>query len=410
MKIALVTTDFLPNIGGVAQHVLEIAKTLQEDGEDVEIITVDLTSHWNQLRRASRAERLEGFSVWRIPFVINRSVKFIAGQLSSRISSGLFQSELLKRFRYLKPDVVHWHALNTTNNPICRWHSSARVWTNHTSHFIESLNSKRRSQFKNQAEQADEIIAPSEELCTLTASLGIPCERIHFIPNGVDCDRFTPDVDTSYWRQRLQLTNGERLILCPRRLERKNGVSYFIQAAVSLLGEGPRDVTFAVAGDFSGPKSESEEEVVRALVAKSKFSDRFHMLGRVENKEMPGLYAASEFVVIPSLMEATSLSAMEAMAAGKPIISTDVGGLPFLVRDGENGFLVTARQPSELAQAMKRLLDSPSQRMEFGKNGRARVKSELDWRIIARRTKKIYQLAIERHRDSRKSLVDIAVH
>jgi len=183
-------------------------------------------------------------------------------------------------------------------------------------------------------------------------------------------------------------------------------VSYFIQAALSLLEEGVRDVRFAVAGDFSGPRSESEEDIVSRLIAESPFSDRFHTLGRIENKDMPALYACSDLVVIPSLMEATSLSAMEAMAAGKPLVSTNVGGLPFLVREGENGFLVPPRQPTELAQAMKRLLDSSDQRIAFGKNGRARVEAELDWTIIARQTKRIYSIAMARHRASERSFAN----
>src|SRR2546425_425308 len=230
MKIALVTTDFLPNIGGVAQHVFEIASALREDGDEVEVITVDLTSRWDHLRKAPQKEKVDGLSVWRIPFVVNRSIKFIAGQVSSRISSQLFQRELVKRLQYLRPDVVHWHALNVTNNPIRQWQSSARVWTNHTSHFIESLNSRRRARFKDQAEQADEIIAPSEELCDLTASLGIAREQIHFVSNGVDCDRFHPAADTSFWRERLQIKEHKHLVLCPRRLEKKNGVSDFVQS------------------------------------------------------------------------------------------------------------------------------------------------------------------------------------
>lgn len=410
MKIALVTTDFLPNIGGITQHVVEVAKALLADGDDVEVLAPLYSSRWKDLKKPCHRELSAGIPVWRIPLVLNTSIRFVTGQISSRISDQRLRRELLKRLKELQPDMVHWHAIQSRGHPLAAWTSSAKVWTNHTSHFITGVGSSRRRHYQQEAGQADEIICPSEELCELTASLGIPRERIHFIPNGVDSNRFRPDVDTSYWRQRLQLSNGKRLILCPRRLERKNGVSYFIQAAISVLREAPTNITFAVAGDFSGPKSESEEELVTKLVADSTFSSHFRLLGRVENSEMPGLYAASEFVVIPSLMEATSLSAMEAMAVGKPIVSTNVGGLPFLVRDGDNGFLVSPRQPDELANAMKRLLDSPSLGVELGKNGRARVEAELDWQNIARRTKEIYARAVGRHRRSRKSLADIAVH
>jgi len=409
MKVALVTTDFLPNIGGVTQHVVEIARALLADGDCVEVIAPRYTSRWSDLWKEPYAETPLGIPVWRIPLVLNTSIRFVTGQISSRISDQRLGRELLKRLSEITPDVVHWHALQSRSHPLAAWTSSAKVWTNHTSHFITGIGSSRRQHYQEEAGQADEIIAPSEELCELTASLGISRERIHFIPNGVDSSRFRPDADTSHWRRRLQLTNQQRLILCPRRLERKNGVSYFIKAAISLLQDGIRNVAFAIAGDFSGPKSESEEELVRKLVADSTFSSHFKLLGRVENSEMPGLYACSNIVVMPSLMEATSLSAMEAMAAGKPIVSTNVGGLPFLIRDGENGFLVPPRQPDDLANAMKRLLDSPTLGVELGKNGRARVEAELDWQNIARRTKEIYARAIARHRHSSKSLADIAV-
>lgn len=408
MKIALVSTDYLPNIGGVAQHVFEIAKALQQEGDEVEVITVDLTSRWDHLRKAPYQEELENFSVWRIPFVVNRAVKFIAGQLSSRISSNFFQRELLKRLKHLQPDVVHWHALNTTNNPLNRWRSSAMVWTNHTSHFIDRIRLKSAIRYEEQAKQADEIIAPSEELCDLTAALGISRNRIHFIPNGVDCTRFRPDTETALWLERLKVDKHDLVVLCPRRLEKKNGVSYFIRAAILLLQQAPINATFVVSGDFVGPRSESEEELVQQLIGESGDDKNFRLLGRVENKDMPGLYGCADLVVVPSLMEATSLSALEAMATGKPIVATTVGGLPFLVHDGDNGLLVPPCRPVELAEAIKRLLDSTPMRTQFGRNGRARVENDFDWRVIARRTKEVYHTAIKRYHTSNKSPATLA--
>jgi glycosyltransferase involved in cell wall biosynthesis len=410
MKVALVTTDFLPNIGGITQHVVEVAKALVADGDDVEVLAPIYGTKWADITKPCYRELSDGIPVWRIPLVLNTSVRFVSGQISSRISERRLQRQLLGRLREIQPDVVHWHALESRGHPLATWTKSAKVWTNHTSHFIVGIKSSRRRHYQEEAGQADEIICPSEELCELTASLGVSRDRIHFIPNGVDSNRFRPDAETSYWRRRLRLTDSQRLILCPRRLERKNGVSYFVRAAISLLQGGVRDITFAVAGDFSGPKSESEEDLVKQLIADSRFSVHFQLLGRVQNSEMPGLYACSNIVVMPSLMEATSLSAMEGMAAGKPIVSTNVGGLPFLIRDGENGFLVPPRQPDRIADAMKRLIDSPSLRVEMGKNGRARVETELNWQNVVRRTKEVYARAIATHSDLIKPLANVAAH
>jgi glycosyltransferase involved in cell wall biosynthesis len=401
MKIALITTDFLPNIGGIAQHVVELAKALIKGGDDVEVITPYYTSKWRDFRKQPFAESLLGIPIWRIPFVLDTSIRFVSGQLSSRISDRRFRRELLQRLHELKPNIAHWHALESRLQPLKTWTRSAKVWTNHTTIFLADVAAGRKTRYAREAEQADEIIAPSEELCDVIASLGVvPRERIHFIPNGVDSKRFNPNVDTSGWRQRLRLSDDEQLVLCPRRLERKNGVRYFIEAATQILREGARKVRFVVAGDASGPKSESDEDLIRRLVSESNFSSHFELLGRVENKDLPGLYACSAVVVIPSLLEATSLSASEAMAARKPVVCTDVGGLPFLIRDRQNGLLVPPRNPDRLAHAIKELLGSENLRMQFGESGRARVERELGWELVARQAREIYLLAIQRRRSN----------
>jgi glycosyltransferase involved in cell wall biosynthesis len=399
VKIALVSTDFLPNIGGITQHVVELAKALNADGTQVEVIAPLYSSRWLDFRKRPYAESCFGISVWRVPLVIDTSVKLITGQISSRISEVRFERELLRRLKEIQPDVVHWHALESRSNPLAKWPHSAKVWTNHTTIFIAAFKSGQRVRYRREAELADEITAPSEEICDLIAQLGISRDRIHFIPNGVDSQRFRPDIDASGWRERLQLRPIDRLILCPRRLERKNGVRFFVEAATLLLKEGTRDVLFAIAGDASGPRSESDENVVRELVSKSNFSSHFNLLGRVENQDLPGLYACSEIVVIPSLLEATSLSASEAMATGKPVVATNIGGLPFLIKDGQNGVLVPPCDAAELARAIRALLDSPDRRKIFGENGRARIEKELDWRMIAVKVKEIYHAAIQRHRN-----------
>jgi glycosyltransferase involved in cell wall biosynthesis len=103
---------------------------------------------------------------------------------------------------------------------------------------------------------------------------------------------------------------------------------------------------------------------------------------------------------MPSLLEATSLSAMEAMSSGKAILSTNVGGLPFLIRDDENGLLVPPANSQALAEGMRKLLADPELRARLGEAGRRRVEQDLDWSRIAEQTLSVYDKAIERHRRS----------
>ena len=386
------TTDFLPSIGGVAQHIYELARAHTKAGHEVEVITVDLSPKWRQMVKKPYMEQLDGFRIWRVPQTFSTAIRFLSGQVSFRLSDARYCKALLCRLEKTRPDIVHWHAINSSHVPLDKWEGSPKVWTNHTSQFIEGIKTcKGLKHYKTEAFAADQIIAPSEELRDLTISIGYPADRVRFISNGVDGSRFHPTVDGGKWREQLGLSTGELLVLCPRRLEIKNGVRYFIEAALRLLDDKDCNAHFAVSGDFQGPKSASDVDFVANLLKSSPHSRRIHLLGRVENREMPGLYAASDLVVMPSLMEATSLSAMEAMATAKPIVSTNVGGLPFLVRDGENGILVPPRDPSAIVTATARLLGDPFLREQMGKSGRGRVEKELAWSKIADQTRRVYE-------------------
>lgn len=394
MKITMVTTDFFPNIGGVAQHIFELARALRSQGDEVEIIAPAPSSRWQDLKRPSFSDTVDGITVWRIPFVVNRAVKFITGQITGRLSKRRFYREVAERLQAAPPELLHWHAIDAHAYPAEHF-DGPRVWTNHTSNFIDGMKiPAERRHYAREASLAHQIICPSEELADLTRELGVAADRVHFLSNGVDAGRFHPGVEPGLWKERLGLGEHSYLVLCPRRLEVKNGVSYFLKAAIGLQRERPgQDIHFAVAGNYTGPKSDSEEDLARELVAASAAPEKFHLLGRVENREMPGLYAAADVVVMPSLIEATSLSAMEGMATAKPVVSTDVGGLPFLIHDGENGILVPARDPAALQRGIRTLLEDPALRQKMGLAGRKRVEEELDWQAVAQKTRGIYLLA-----------------
>ena len=393
MKARLLTTDYAPNIGGVAQHIYEIARALASMGHQVEIVAPDYSSSAINLLRRPFEERSAGFTVWRIPLCLNRSIRYVSGQVTGRLSRRRFSREAVLRLQTGQPDILHWHAIDAYGYPAERF-SGPRVWTNHTSNFIDGIKTERGlMHYRREAASADQIICPSEELADLTAQIGVPRDRIHFIPNGVDASRFHPSVDPAAWKARLNVATHDKIILCPRRLEKKNGVRFFAEAAVEVLRRGQRNCVFVIAGNFTGPKADSDEQVVNDLIFNSGFASNFRLLGRVENSEIPGLYAAADFVVMPSLLEATSLSAMEAMASGKAVLSTNVGGLPFLVRDGENGILVPPANPRALAAGMETLLARPEVCSRLGAAGRQRVEAELDWSKIARQTLAIYAAA-----------------
>ena len=139
-----------------------------------------------------------------------------------------------------------------------------------------------------------------------------------------------------------------------------------------------------IAGD-GAEMGKFSQEVIRLAIA-----DKVIFAGRVPNTEMPKYYAASDVVVLPSLKEATSIAGLEAMATGKPLVGTNVGGIPQIITDGETGILVPPRNPDELAHAIVFLLNDDGKRAAMGLNARKRAESEFSWQIIAGKTQNIY--------------------
>ncbi len=116
----------------------------------------------------------------------------------------------------------------------------------------------------------------------------------------------------------------------------------------------------------SGPS----EAALRALAVELGLADAISFSGRIENHEMPALYRSASLMLNPSTIDNMPISILEAWASGVPVVSTRVGGVPFLVDEGRNALLVEARRPDEMAEAALRVLDSPALASSLADAGR----------------------------------------
>ncbi|HET9481733.1 MAG TPA: glycosyltransferase family 4 protein [Candidatus Polarisedimenticolia bacterium] len=185
---------------------------------------------------------------------------------------------------------------------------------------------------------ADEIVVPSEFLREVFERHGY---RVRVIPNVVDLSRFI-------FRERIPL---KPRLLSTRNLEPHYGVDMTIRAFAALKKHVP-DATLMVAG------SGSQELALRRL-ATSLCDGGVRFAGRVEPRDMTRLYDEHDIFVNASLVDNQPLSILEAFAAGTPVVSTAAGGIPVLVRDGENGILLPRRDPEAMAAAVESLLADP---------------------------------------------------
>jgi glycosyltransferase involved in cell wall biosynthesis len=106
---------------------------------------------------------------------------------------------------------------------------------------------------------------------------------------------------------------------------------------------------------------------------------------------MPEVYRACDISVLPSWREATSITGLESMASGLPLVATRVGGIPELVEEGETGLLVAPRDPGALGAAIASLVEAPERRREMGRRARARAVSRFAWSAIAADTAALYR-------------------
>jgi glycosyltransferase involved in cell wall biosynthesis len=277
-------------------------------------------------------------------------------------------AQLLRIRRFLRAqrvDVVHAHNLA----PLLYGGLAARllgpgrpvvVYSEHNQIYRAGERARRR--FVGYVRLADEVVAVSHDLRrTLVETLRVS-PRVRVLHNGIDPRAFA-GAEASAVRRELGGAGGEFLVGTAVVLSEQKGIRYLLEA-VRLVRAADPTVRFVVAGD--GPLRAELEELARTLGV----SDGVRFLGY--RSDVPSLIAALDAYVLPSLWEGLPLALLEALASGKPIVATTVGGNPEVVVDGENGRLVPPRDPEALARAVLALRNDPALRERMRENNLAR--------------------------------------
>lgn len=219
---------------------------------------------------------------------------------------------------------------------------------------IYSASDSARKKFKLYVRLADQIVAVSHDLERTLQQVGVP-RPVQVIHNGIDGARFSL-VDGGRVRAELGAGPDDFLVGTGVVLSKQKGIEYLIQAARSVLAQtadipslAGRKIRFVVAGD--GPLRQALEASAQDL------GDRFSFLGY--RGDMPDFISALDLYVLPSLWEGLPLALCEALAMGKPVLCTSVGGNPEVILDGENGFVVPPKDPPALAAAILKAAAEP---------------------------------------------------
>lgn len=294
----------------------------------------------------------------------------------------------LKLVREKRPDVLHAHWI-LPNGFIAGLVSKATgipllIQLHGSDVFTAEKNPLFRRMARFAAKQAVCIVSPSPNLASRLGALGIDTGKVLIVPNAVESgfSREIGDDAVAALRKRLGIPSGGRVVLAMGRMVHVKGFPYLLDAFGKVAGEFP-DVTLVLAG---GGVLYDE---MRRRADEPGLAGRVVMPGAVSRDEVPVYFRMAEVFVVPSIrhesgaVDGLPVVIPEAMAAGLPIIASEVGGIPVLVRDGCNGILVPERDPEALATALRRLLSDTETCRAYGGRARRIVECSVNYDSVA---------------------------
>lgn len=383
MRIALIA-DEDPGWGGIGTYTGILGRALRDSGHDVHLVL----RGWEE----DGEEELDGLTVHRVTVAEpswRRGTVALVSHLHVARESLLFSARAARALARIAPDVVEapeFHATGLTSALRARLdrRAPAVVVRLHTPAYLaarlagEPANLDGRSGELLEAASvraADRITSPSAALAhEVTRRWRLAPDRVEVVPNPVDSDLFVP---------------GERApdpacILVAGRVERMKGQDVLIEALPAIRRAVPSAHVRLVGAD--GGASAAVAQRSRELGVESAVSFE----GAVAREELPAVYASAAVCVVPSRFEAFGYTCVEAMACGRPVVASRVGGLAEIVEHEREGLLVAPEDPAALAAAVIRLLGDPALGRRLGAAARSGVLERFGAPAVAVRSAAAY--------------------
>ena len=408
LRVALLSYRGKPHVGGQGVYVSRLSAALTDLGHRVAVLG---GPPYPELDERVPLVPLGGLDIWAPPHPMRKPrawelkdwidiaehVSFVTGNFSEPMAFSLRAWRHL-RTRRADFDVVHdnqtlgwgilalqrqgWPLLETIHHPIT---VDRRLELAHAHTLREQIGKRRWYAFTKMqtqvARRLPRVLTVSESSKRDIANdHGVPPERIHVVPVGVDPELFAPLPEIARVPGRLITTASADVTM--------KGLSFLLEAVAKLRTE--RHIELTIIG-----KAKTDSAASRAI-SELGLADAVTFVSGVSDRRIVELYAEAELAVVPSLYEGFSLPAIEAMSCGVPLVATTGGALPEVAgKHGETCFLTEPGDAEALASVLQDALDSPEARDRVGRAGRERVVSQWSWRHTAERTVEQYRAVIE---------------
>jgi glycosyltransferase involved in cell wall biosynthesis len=269
-------------------------------------------------------------------------------------------SRLRRLIEQTRPDVVHLHSRRGADvlgglaarlaRPIPRVVLSRRV-----------DNPEPRLWVRVKYRLYDKVITISEGIRRVLLEEGLPPEKVVCVPSAVDHQAFEAECDREWYHQEFDIPPGSCVIGVIAQLIERKGHRYLIEALPPVFAKHP-DVRVLIFG--KGPM----EAAIRSQITAAGLEEHVRLVGF--RADLARVLPCVQMLVHPALMEGLGVALLEAAAAGLPIIATRAGGMPEIVRDGENGLLTPPGDVQALVKALEAMLGDPQRSRRMGRRGR----------------------------------------
>jgi len=371
IKIAVVASYFYPKIGGLENYAYLLAKNLHTSGKyQVSIITSNYDG------TGYKKETIDGMTVHRLP---------IWFKISNTPINPMWYWSIKKIFEIEQPDIVHVHspvpfmadvaARAAGNRPVVlTYHSGSMLkgkW------FIDIFIKLYEKVFlRSLFSRSNAIIAVSQVFAQ--REMTNFKQKIHVIPPGVELTRFRPS----------PLPRDHKTIMFIGRIEHSSswkGIEYLLQAGVIVIKNHP-SVTLELIG--GGDAIEHYRERARILGIESGVIFPGPLLGQ----QLIDAYERASVIVLPSTSDSEAFGTVliEGMASGRPVIASNIGGLPNVITDEKNGLLVPPGDPQALANAIEQVLFDIPLATRLANNGVMNAQS-FSWDIQAKKYSELFK-------------------
>jgi len=383
MNILMLLSTDIPVCDGIASHVLGLAKRLRTRGYSITLMT---RGDWQGIREFE----YEGFRTIKVPFYT-----FYPFHVYFH---GLFVREAIEALTP-QPDLIHLHSPLVPAVPkkwpiVTTFHTPMLVDTGYVENiglrtFLIKLMGKTTSYWleKKLLNISDAVITVSQGVADeLRSYYGFSGTHLYLITNVVDTEFYKPDTHST----------KEKKLLYVGRLAYRKGLFEIVKSA-SIVVKAYPDVKYVIVG--SGPL----ENKIRKMVDRDNISLNFEFCGEIrDSSKIVQYYQNAYAVLFPSYYEGCPIALLEAMACGKPVISTNASFTKGILEDGLNAILIKPKSAEELAKATIKLLSSEELCKSLGEAARKTAVEKMNPDLNTNKVEEVYKYAIDKFKKARR--------